>query len=49
MMGEQETFTARFVAIASGHHATPNVAKFPGQESFKGLSKTMDITVINTR
>ncbi|XP_033637688.1 dimethylaniline monooxygenase [N-oxide-forming] 5-like isoform X2 [Asterias rubens] len=36
MMGEQETFTARFVAIASGHHATPNVAKFPGQESFKG-------------
>lgn len=24
------------VCVATGHHATPNFPKFPGQEKFKG-------------
>ena len=37
-LGEKEFFTSKFVAIASGHHASPNWANFPGQETFKGLN-----------
>ena len=32
----QEVYHARFVAIASGHHAKPSYAEFPGQDSFTG-------------
>ncbi|XP_022088130.1 dimethylaniline monooxygenase [N-oxide-forming] 5-like [Acanthaster planci] len=35
-LGEQEIFVAKYVAVASGHHATPNLPNLPGQESFKG-------------
>ncbi|XP_078614603.1 flavin-containing monooxygenase 5-like isoform X2 [Branchiostoma floridae x Branchiostoma japonicum] len=34
--GEEEVYVARFVAIATGHHVTPSLAKFPGQDTFKG-------------
>ncbi|XP_052216165.1 flavin-containing monooxygenase 5-like isoform X2 [Dreissena polymorpha] len=33
---DSETFTAKSVAIATGHHAKPSYAKFLGQDSFKG-------------
>ena len=32
----QEVYHARFVAIASGHHAKPSYAEFPGQDTFTG-------------
>ncbi|KAK6194529.1 hypothetical protein SNE40_000149 [Patella caerulea] len=33
---EKQVFIAKNVAIASGHHAIPTVAKFRGQETFTG-------------
>lgn len=33
----QEVYLAKNVAIASGHHAKPTIAKFMGQDSFTGL------------
>jgi dimethylaniline monooxygenase (N-oxide forming) len=32
-----EIYRSRFIAIATGHHAKPSMAKFPGQDSFTGL------------
>ena len=32
----QEVYHARFVAIATGHHAKPSYAEFPGQDTFTG-------------
>ncbi|WAR28553.1 FMO5-like protein [Mya arenaria] len=32
---EEEVINSKFVAIATGHHAKPSYAKFPGQDSFK--------------
>lgn len=32
----QEVYLAKNVAIASGHHAKPTMAKFMGQDSFTG-------------
>ncbi|XP_060593695.1 flavin-containing monooxygenase 5-like [Ruditapes philippinarum] len=29
-----EIYRSRFIAIATGHHAKPSMAKFPGQDSF---------------
>ena len=34
--GETSVFTCKFVAIATGHHAKPKIATFPGQDSFQG-------------
>ncbi len=36
-VGDEEVILAKFVAIATGHHAKTSWPKFPGQESFKGL------------
>lgn len=33
---DTEIYRAKYIAIATGHHATPQYAKFPGQDSFKG-------------
>ena len=33
----QEVYIAKNIAIATGHHAKPTVAKFMGQDSFTGL------------
>nr|KAG5701451.1 hypothetical protein BaRGS_032783 [Batillaria attramentaria] len=33
---EPQIIRCRFLAIASGHHAKPSRAKFPGEETFKG-------------
>lgn len=33
---EVELYCAKHIAIATGHHAKPSYAKFPGQDSFKG-------------
>lgn len=35
---QKQHISARFVAIATGHHAKPSIPKFPGQETFKGIS-----------
>lgn len=35
-VGQEEVLIAKFVAIATGHHAKPSWPKFPGQENFKG-------------
>lgn len=32
----KEIYLSKFVAIATGHHATPTMAHFPGQDSFTG-------------
>ena len=32
----QEVYHARFVAIATGHHAKPSYPEFAGQEAFTG-------------
>ncbi|XP_064614834.1 LOW QUALITY PROTEIN: flavin-containing monooxygenase 5-like [Liolophura sinensis] len=34
--GEEEIYQAKFVAIATGHHAIPRYPKFPGENTFKG-------------
>ena len=34
--GDDEVTFARFVAVATGHHAKPNIPTFKGQESFLG-------------
>ncbi|XP_072180490.1 flavin-containing monooxygenase 5-like [Diadema setosum] len=34
--GQEEVLIASHVAIATGHHAKPSWAKFPGQDKFKG-------------
>lgn len=34
---EEEIITARYVAIATGHHASPVDPKFRGEETFKGI------------
>ena len=36
-LDEKEIYQARFVAIASGHHAKPSYAEFAGQKSFTGM------------
>ncbi|XP_052783559.1 flavin-containing monooxygenase 5-like isoform X2 [Mya arenaria] len=33
---DEEVIRSKFVAIASGHHAKPNIVEFPGQETFTG-------------
>ncbi|XP_077988074.1 flavin-containing monooxygenase 5-like [Glandiceps talaboti] len=33
---DEELIIAKYVAIATGHHAKPSTAKFQGQETFKG-------------
>jgi len=33
---DAEVYQAKSVAVATGHHAKPTYAKFPGQDSFKG-------------
>ena len=33
---DSELYCAKHIAVASGHHAKPSYAKFPGQDSFKG-------------
>nr|XP_054770718.1 flavin-containing monooxygenase 5-like [Lytechinus pictus] len=35
-LGQEEILVAKFVAIATGHHAKPSWPKFAGQDSFKG-------------
>ncbi|CAH1781107.1 unnamed protein product [Owenia fusiformis] len=35
-VGEPTVIVAKYVAIATGHHAKPTWAKFPGEESFTG-------------
>ena len=30
------TYVTPYVCVASGHHATPKYASFPGQDTFKG-------------
>lgn len=37
--GEEEIYQARFVAIATGHHAIPRFPKFAGENTFKGKSQ----------
>lgn len=32
----EEIYRSKFIAIATGHHAKPTMAKFLGQDSFKG-------------
>lgn len=34
---EEEIITAQYVAIATGHHASPVDPKFRGEETFKGI------------
>lgn len=41
---EEEIITARYVAIATGHHASPVDPKFRGEETFKGI-KCIDTCV----
>ncbi|KAL4219838.1 hypothetical protein ACF0H5_020249 [Mactra antiquata] len=31
-----EIYRSKFIAVATGHHAKPSLAEFPGQNSFKG-------------
>ncbi|KAL5005533.1 hypothetical protein ScPMuIL_018989 [Solemya velum] len=33
---QREVYTSKYIAIGTGHHVTPSMPKFPGQESFKG-------------
>jgi cation diffusion facilitator CzcD-associated flavoprotein CzcO len=33
---EERIIVANYVSIASGHHGTPELAKFKGQETFSG-------------
>ena len=35
-LDKKEEYQARFVAIATGHHAKPSYAEFAGQETFTG-------------
>lgn len=34
---EEDIITAQYVAIATGHHASPVDPKFRGEETFKGI------------
>ena len=34
--GAKEAYVAKYVAVASGHHAKPSYPDFPGQDTFTG-------------
>ena len=36
--GQEQTYVAKFVAIATGHHANPVCPNFPGQDTFTGIN-----------
>jgi cation diffusion facilitator CzcD-associated flavoprotein CzcO len=43
--GEEKSYVTPFVSIASGHHATPIYADFPGQETFPGKKKNLVLSI----